>query len=195
MQKLTELGIDRIVPFRAARSVVRWDDARAAKAAARLRLVARAAAMQSHRPWLPEVAEVADLADLRAATGVAMADRSGHRPRLDRPTSLVGPEGGWAPRRSCALGLPPGRAGRPRAAGGDRRDHCRCASSPRLRAGLIVPFVAERNHGGWLGPCSRPRIARTLDRERCSAWADRVRISSGRSAPAWGVPGRDRADD
>jgi 16S rRNA (uracil1498-N3)-methyltransferase len=31
VQKLTELGVDRIIPFRAARSVVRWDDARAAR--------------------------------------------------------------------------------------------------------------------------------------------------------------------
>ncbi len=108
VQKLTELGVDRIVPFRAERSVVRWDDTKAAKAVIRLRTVARAAAMQSHRPLLPIVEDVADLADLAARPGAAMADRTGAPPSLDRPTVLVGPEGGWTDEergRAPAVGL------------------------------------------------------------------------------------------
>lgn len=101
VQKLTELGIDRIVPFRAERSVVVWDAPKAAKAHARLRSVARGAAMQSHRPHLPHVAEVADLADLVAA-GAALADRQGDAPTLERPFVLVGPEGGWTPAERAA---------------------------------------------------------------------------------------------
>lgn len=97
VQKLTELGIDRIVPFRAERSVVRWDDAKAAKAVVRLRAVARAAAMQSHRPHLPVVEDVADLAELCTRAQVAMADRTGGAPTLEHRLVLVGPEGGWAP--------------------------------------------------------------------------------------------------
>jgi 16S rRNA (uracil1498-N3)-methyltransferase len=97
VQKLTELGIDHIVPFRAARSIVRWDEAKAAKAAARLQAIARAATMQCHRPWLPFVAEVADVDALLDQEGVAMADRTGVPPTLERPLVLVGPEGGWAP--------------------------------------------------------------------------------------------------
>jgi 16S rRNA (uracil1498-N3)-methyltransferase len=97
VQKLTELGVDRIVPFRAARSVVRWDADKAAKAVQRLRLVARAAAAQSHRPWLPEVAEVAELADLLAVSGVAVADRGAGALPAGTTTILVGPEGGWDP--------------------------------------------------------------------------------------------------
>ncbi len=95
VQKLTELGVDRIVPFRAERSVARWDDAKAAKAVARLRTVARAAAMQSHRPVLPTVEDVADLAALASRPGAGLADRTGAPPSLDRPVLLVGPEGGW----------------------------------------------------------------------------------------------------
>ncbi|MCU1376655.1 MAG: Ribosomal small subunit methyltransferase, partial [Actinomycetia bacterium] len=53
--KLTELGVDRIVPFAAGRSVARWDGDRAAKHVARLRKVAREAAMQSRRAHLPVV--------------------------------------------------------------------------------------------------------------------------------------------
>lgn len=105
VQKLTELGVDRIVPFRAERSVVRWDDAKAAKAVGRLRAVARAAAMQSHRPHLPVVEDVADLATLAAGPQVAMADRSGEPPSLVHRLVLVGPEGGWS-RAERALAVP-----------------------------------------------------------------------------------------
>lgn len=95
VQKLTELGVDRIVPFRAGRSVVRWDDERAAKAQARLVAVARAATMQCHRPWLPVVAPVAELRDLLAEPGVALADRAGDALAAEHGLLLVGPEGGW----------------------------------------------------------------------------------------------------
>ena len=96
VQKLTELGIDHIVPFRAAHSVVQWDVTKAEKAAGRWRSVARAAAQQCHRPWLPVVEEVRDLADLLRREGVALADRAGEPPSLAHSLVLVGPEGGWA---------------------------------------------------------------------------------------------------
>lgn len=96
VQKLTELGLDRIVPFRAARSVVRWDAEKSAKAIDRLRQVARSAAAQCHRPWLPEVLDVVDLAELLGGPGVAVADRGGRPIGAVHRTVLVGPEGGWA---------------------------------------------------------------------------------------------------
>ena len=98
VQKLTELGIDRIIPFRAERSVVRWDDAKAPKAIQRLRQVARSAAAQCHRPWIPDVSEVADLAGLLATgdAGLVAADRGGVDLSDAHSTVLVGPEGGWA---------------------------------------------------------------------------------------------------
>lgn len=95
VQKLTELGVDRIVPLRAERSVVRWDDNKAHSALERLRAVARAAAMQSHRPRLPVIGEMTALAELAAGPRAALADRRGDPPSLDRPVVLVGPEGGW----------------------------------------------------------------------------------------------------
>jgi 16S rRNA (uracil1498-N3)-methyltransferase len=104
VQKLTELGIDRIVPFVAVRSVVRWDDARADKAHTRLEVVAREAAMQSRRVWLPTVEPVATFADV-AVDGAALCERGGAPPSLATPVVLVGPEGGWAPEERAA-GLP-----------------------------------------------------------------------------------------
>ena len=46
VQKLTELGIDRIVPLVSERSVVRWSGARGKATVERLRRVAREAAAQ-----------------------------------------------------------------------------------------------------------------------------------------------------
>ncbi len=104
VQKLTELGVDRIIPFTAARSVVRWDDAKAAAAVDRLGRIAREAAMQSRRAWLPEVAPVATFAEVAALPGAALADRDGAPPSLDHPVLLVGPEGGWdEAERACGL--------------------------------------------------------------------------------------------
>jgi len=97
VQKLTELGIDRIVPISADRSVVRWDGDKAAKQHARLRKVAREAAMQSRRCWIPEVAPTTTVTALAGAEPVTRADRVGHPPTLDRTTVLIGPEGGWSP--------------------------------------------------------------------------------------------------
>jgi len=96
-QKLTELGIDAIVPFVAERSVVNWQPDRAGRHVARLRRVARESAMQCRRPTLPRVADLADFADVEVLAGAALADRHGMPPSLDFPTLLIGPEGGWGP--------------------------------------------------------------------------------------------------
>ncbi len=96
VQKLTELGIDRIVPFEAARSVVKWDDDRAGRGHRRLMTVARSAAMQSRRAWLPVVEPTASFADRTWGEGTVMADRDGRPPEPGDVTALIGPEGGWS---------------------------------------------------------------------------------------------------
>ena len=114
VQKLTELGVDLIVPFTAARSVVRWDADRQAHHLQRLRRVAREAAMQARRTWLPEVADLTDFpgarARLRAAgadgpAGVALAEPGGDPVDGANRAVLVGPEGGWSP-EELGTGLP-----------------------------------------------------------------------------------------
>jgi 16S rRNA (uracil1498-N3)-methyltransferase len=105
VQKLTELGADRIVPFVAARSVVRWDQRRVTGNVERFRRIAREAAMQCRRAWLPTVDELADFATVAALPGAAMADVGGAPPSLHHPTVLVGPEGGWSDDER-ARGLP-----------------------------------------------------------------------------------------
>lgn len=96
VQKLVELGIDDLRPFAADRSVVRWDDVKAAKNHERLERVAREAVMQCRRVWLPTVHPVADFATVAALPGAARADHGAEAPTLANPTILIGPEGGWS---------------------------------------------------------------------------------------------------
>jgi 16S rRNA (uracil1498-N3)-methyltransferase len=55
VEKMVELGVDRIVVFTSGRSIPQWDAAKAEGARQRWRRVARAAAKQSRRAWLPLV--------------------------------------------------------------------------------------------------------------------------------------------
>jgi 16S rRNA (uracil1498-N3)-methyltransferase len=108
VQKLTELGIDRIVPLLSERSVVRWEGERGRTAVERLRRVAREAAAQCRRVWLPEVADIVRFADLRHLAGpgeVVLAQLSGDRPHATQRVVAVGPEGGWSS-EELGSGLP-----------------------------------------------------------------------------------------
>jgi 16S rRNA (uracil1498-N3)-methyltransferase len=121
--------------------VVQWDDAKAAKARERLAAVARAAAMQCHRPWLPIVEAVTDLGAVLDLDGVALADRAGAPPSLRHRVVLVGPEGGWAPEERAAAT----RAGAPSVAVGPHVLRAETAAVAvgalltALRAGLVAP--------------------------------------------------------
>jgi 16S rRNA (uracil1498-N3)-methyltransferase len=103
VQKLTELGIDTIVPFVAERSIPRWDVDREAKNLVRMRRVAREAAMQSRQVWLPEVTAVTTFAEVAQLPGAVRADMGGEA-MGDHTTVLIGPEGGWSKTERSALG-------------------------------------------------------------------------------------------
>jgi len=104
VQKLTEIGVDRIVPLLAARSVVRWPGGESAKQIARLRRVAREASMQSRRAWLPAVDAVTRFTSLAGGSEVCVAHPGCGPPGLERPIVLVGPEGGWNDAEVAAAG-------------------------------------------------------------------------------------------
>ena len=96
VQKLAELGVDRIVLLRTDRSVVRWDERRAASQVSRLRRVARQALMQSRGMWLSSVAGVMDVKAVAGSGGSALADPSGVAWPAEITSIAVGPEGGWS---------------------------------------------------------------------------------------------------
>src|SRR5262249_60897863 len=62
VEEMTEVGVDRIVPWAASRCVPVWLGARGQRSLARWRLTAREAAKQSPRPWLPQVPHAAPAA-------------------------------------------------------------------------------------------------------------------------------------
>jgi 16S rRNA (uracil1498-N3)-methyltransferase len=105
VQKLTELGIDEIIPFTSARSVVRWDEQRAGRQVERLRKVAREASMQSRRCHLPRIGSPTTFATLATRPGAALAERGGASPSASLPLVLVGPEGGWTDEERHAVPL------------------------------------------------------------------------------------------
>ena len=108
VQKLTELGIDRIVPLLSERSVVRWSGARGKATVERLRRVAREAAAQCRRVWLPDVSDTMPFEELHTLGGpdeVVLAQLSGDRPTVAQHVVAVGPEGGWST-EELASGLP-----------------------------------------------------------------------------------------
>lgn len=75
VEVLTEIGVARIVPWAAARSVAVWKGERATKAHAKWQATAREAAKQSRRAWHPEVDPLAttdDVAALIAQVDVAV---------------------------------------------------------------------------------------------------------------------------
>jgi 16S rRNA (uracil1498-N3)-methyltransferase len=95
VQKLTEIGMDRILFFECARSVVHWDNDRRSKQLERLNRIAREASMQSRRLYMPAI-QFTSFELVIEQAGVAIAEPSGKDP-LDKTvnTLLIGPEGGF----------------------------------------------------------------------------------------------------
>jgi 16S rRNA (uracil1498-N3)-methyltransferase len=111
----TETGVDVIVPWRAGRSIVKWEDGpRGAKALARWRSTAREAAKQSRRAYVPDVTEpvstrqLVELATKSATTLVLDAAAGPGIADLELPAEgdlvlVVGPEGGISGSESDSL--------------------------------------------------------------------------------------------
>ena len=95
VQKLTEIGIDEVIILAPTQhSVVRWSDAD--KQLRKLRVVAREAAMQSRRVWLPNIVGLAALHEVCAGDGAAVADPDGVALHAGVSLVVVGPEGGFS---------------------------------------------------------------------------------------------------
>lgn len=104
VQKLTEIGVDRIIPFLGDRSVVQWDEAKVTRQHERLETIVREAAMQSRRSRLPVVEALTTFDALAPRDGAVIAAPDGHPPTIAGSLVLVGPEGGWSDRER-AFGL------------------------------------------------------------------------------------------
>lgn len=103
VEMLTEIGVGRVVPWAASRSVAVWRGERAAKSLAKWRGTAREAAKQARRTWFPEVEEMAGTAEVvelvRSADLAVVLHEDASQPlpavgAAERVVVVVGPEGG-----------------------------------------------------------------------------------------------------
>ncbi|MFD7387132.1 16S rRNA (uracil(1498)-N(3))-methyltransferase [Streptomyces sp. NPDC059852] len=111
VETMTETGVDRIVPWAAARCITQWKGERGAKALGKWRATAREAGKQSRRVRFPEVTEAATTKQVAALlAGAAFAavlheDRdydseplaTAELPAEGDLMLVVGPEGGVSP--------------------------------------------------------------------------------------------------
>lgn len=93
VQKVTELGADRVLLVHAERSSVRWKPDRAAKQVIRLQRIADEALRQSRRVWRCTVEGPVDAAEVLG--GAAVAEPGGVAISGNEPLIAIGPEGGW----------------------------------------------------------------------------------------------------
>lgn len=115
VQAATELDVDGVIPWQAARSISRWDSAKAVKNRERWQTIAREATKQSMRAWMPVIEPLATTAQLaaRAAQSTmlvldptaehALTSLTAHDLGHGDVVLVVGPEGGIAPDERDAL--------------------------------------------------------------------------------------------
>jgi 16S rRNA (uracil1498-N3)-methyltransferase len=125
IEAATELGVDEVVPWQAARSIVVWRGDRAAKSLRKWRSVLRAASKQSRRATVPSLAPPATrrevVARIERADLALLLDETAYAPLALEPLPdhgevllIVGPEGGVAPEETeefAAAGARPVRLG------------------------------------------------------------------------------------
>jgi 16S rRNA (uracil1498-N3)-methyltransferase len=108
IQAATELGVDGVIPWTAARSISKWEGPKIAKGHDRWSSIVREASKQSIRAWLPDVAPLVNtrqLAVLATSTRMLLLDptAAGRLTEVGVPTDdrdillVVGPEGGISP--------------------------------------------------------------------------------------------------
>jgi 16S rRNA (uracil1498-N3)-methyltransferase len=150
IQRLTELGVDRIAPVHSRRGQARLSGDRAARAGARWRAIALAAAKQSRRAHLPQIEDVGEWTDAFSAgtRGVVLWEAS-TRPLAGALTAAlagagndtelvlaVGPEGGLTEEEVRACGLVDASLG---------------ATVLRTETAALVAAAAAAYHLGRLG--------------------------------------------
>lgn len=124
VQKLSEVGVERIVPVHSARSEARLDPAKERKLVERWRAIALAAAKQSHRPRVMDVDPIGrwERSFLMGTTGVVLWEDERETPlraalegieagEVEELVLGIGPEGGLTEDEVRGTRLPSARLG------------------------------------------------------------------------------------
>ncbi|MDO4197631.1 MAG: RsmE family RNA methyltransferase [Erysipelotrichaceae bacterium] len=111
IQKLVELGVKRIVPYKSVRSVIKVKDN---KKKERLEKIVKEAAEQSHRNIIPKVCDYADLKDLNkylSEKNYICYESEKNIAEIEKSKSItyiIGPEGGFEDKeyqKICEMGF------------------------------------------------------------------------------------------
>lgn len=105
VELLVEVGVDRIIPWAASRSVVRWDAEKQTTAPRKWQAVAEAAAKQSRRVWFPEVTSMAgsvpEVLSYAQHSQIIVCDENADSgfttPLNEQVLLIIGPEGSITP--------------------------------------------------------------------------------------------------
>jgi 16S rRNA (uracil1498-N3)-methyltransferase len=95
VQKVTELGVDRLVLLHAQRSVVRWTSEKTPAQLARLQRISDEACRQSRRVWRVDID--APVTAMAVLPSYVVAEPGGRAVTPEDRAVAVGPEGGWSP--------------------------------------------------------------------------------------------------
>jgi 16S rRNA (uracil1498-N3)-methyltransferase len=100
VQAMTEVGVDTILPWAAARSVAQWRGERGARSRERWVATAREAAKQARRAWVPVIGGDPDVSSKQLRPTFVLHEEASERlstvdlPDADEIVLVVGPEGG-----------------------------------------------------------------------------------------------------
>jgi 16S rRNA (uracil1498-N3)-methyltransferase len=110
IDKLTQLGVDRVIPLKTERVIVNLDDSKKEARLMRWRKIARSAAIQSQRNNFPVIEPVKDIREVLAESGdfdlklipTLLGERQSLKNILTKPKYknilvLIGPEGDFTP--------------------------------------------------------------------------------------------------
>lgn len=108
LQKLTELGVTKIIPLKTERSIVKIDNSKADKKKTRWETICKEASEQSHRTTIPQISDIMTMKELlnhKRELNLICSLNEDTKPLETHLTSelkdilfVIGPEGGFSPK-------------------------------------------------------------------------------------------------